>query len=223
MFRHIEIGSPTSKQNNELRVLTQMGKYATYRLLRTEAIYIVNMDDLEAAKRLGVTKRKFIATLDSRTSILCRKHNNQIVAIEDTKIGINTLPLHPFCRSVMIDYIPVLSDEKEWSVEVEINEKRPKIIEKEKEKAYNIGKDIDVEIDELTPCLRRLSDNKIVDTTVEEIKITKKFAKELKQQGWEFDWFKSQQEGYKIYQLKANEDDRIQGLLASKVDKKIYL
>lgn len=74
---------------------------------------------------------------------------------------------------------------------------------------------IKVDIDELTPCLRRLKDNKIVRTEVFEIKPKKSdFA------DWEFDWLLPAKSGHSVYAIKAKEDERIQGLVALKLDER---
>lgn len=78
---------------------------------------------------------------------------------------------------------------------------------------HNTG--VDVYVDELTPCLRRLKDNKIVDTEVFEIKPTKKEFS-----NWEFDWTVPVKQGYSVYAIKAKGDERIQGLVAMKSDKR---
>lgn len=72
---------------------------------------------------------------------------------------------------------------------------------------------INLEVDELTPCLRRLRDDKIVDTGVFEISPTREEYKE-----WEFDWTLPEKKGYKVYELKAEGDYRTQGLIALKQD-----
>lgn len=100
--------------------------------MRTETSYIVNKTELEDAKRLGITKRKFVATMDSRTSKVCSKHNGMIVPINECVIGKTVPPLHPFCRSFMIDYIPGLSDENEWVVD-----KEDERLDKNKKISYN--------------------------------------------------------------------------------------
>ena len=80
---------------------------------------------------------------------------------------------------------------------------------------HNTGVDLDV--DELTPCLRRLKDNEIVDTEVFEIKPTKKEFS-----NWEFDWTLPAKQGYAVYAIKAKGDERIQGLVAMKSDRNNY-
>lgn len=73
-----------------------------------------------------------------------------------------------------------------------------------------------IKLDELTPCLRRASDGKIVETTVVELSS----ARGLKD--WEFDWARPIRAGEKVLGLKAKGDDRLQGLVALVPDPKNY-
>ncbi len=66
-----------------------------------------------------------------------------------------------------------------------------------------------IEIDELTPCLRRTSDGAIVNTTTNDIMPTKSQF-----QDWEFDWTIPAKDGFTVRALRADGDERIQGLLA---------
>ena len=69
---------------------------------------------------------------------------------------------------------------------------------------------IDMEVDELTPCLKRLSTGAIVQTRVEQIN-----PKKHDLDGFHFDWVKPLKDGHGIHALYAEGDARIQGLLAS--------
>lgn len=81
---------------------------------------------------------------------------------------------------------------------------------------YKNGK-IDIQIDKFTPCLVERETGKVFDTTYSKIEITKAFAKQLKQEGWNFDWSLPAKEGYSVYQLNLKTNKTIQGLLATKV------
>jgi hypothetical protein len=80
-----------------------------------------------------------------------------------------------------------------------------------KAKSGTIDTGVDIEIDEFTPCLRRMRDNKIVDTGVFRISPTKDEFKD-----WEFDWTIPEKNGYSVYEIKAEGDYRTQGLIALK-------
>jgi len=92
-------------------------------------------------------------------------------------------------------------------------EKDEKIIEISDKhfKESKINGKINIEIDELTPCLRRLSDNEFIDTT---FKVGTPSAIKLKD--WEFDWSFEEDKGFKVSQLFVKGDKRIQGLIATK-------
>lgn len=100
------ISGKSNKQiADELVNLTYLGRHAANRLIRTETSYIVNCADLDSSKKRGIKAKKFEATLDSRTSKICRKHNQKIIPIDKIKIGQNAPPLHPYCRSFLADVL----------------------------------------------------------------------------------------------------------------------
>lgn len=74
-----------------------------------------------------------------------------------------------------------------------------------------------VEIDRLTPCLCRNSDGKTVDTSVEKISPDAESFSD-----WEFDWTEPEKDGYSVFALKADGDDRVQGLISLINDKNDY-
>lgn len=75
------------------------------RLVRTEICYFENQGELESYREIGVEKFKFLATLDSRTSEICRNMDGKIFSIKEAKQGVNVPPLHPYCRSTIVPYI----------------------------------------------------------------------------------------------------------------------
>ena len=70
---------------------------------------------------------------------------------------------------------------------------------------------ISIDIDELTPCLRKMTTGELVKTTVTPISPTRKaFAR------WEFDWTLPEKEGYTVYALRVKGERVVQGLVATK-------
>ena len=78
------------------------------RLARTEMNKICNDCSHESYKEIPevVQKYKYIATLDARTSSICRELSGQIFDVKDAQEGINRAPMHPSCRSTDIPYFP---------------------------------------------------------------------------------------------------------------------
>lgn len=70
---------------------------------------------------------------------------------------------------------------------------------------------IGIGLDELTPCLRRLSDGAVVKTKSYRLK---KLPQDVDVSEWEFDWRGLFAGGYEIYSIKAEDDPRTQGMIA---------
>lgn len=74
------------------------------RLIMTESARMENEGLLAYYQRTGIEKLVFVATLDLRTSEICRAMDGTIIPIEEAKLGLNVPPLHPYCRSVLSPY-----------------------------------------------------------------------------------------------------------------------
>ena len=97
-------GKSSRKMAIELEELTDYGKFAAERIIRTETTYISNAAEIESYKECGIDKYVFIATLDLRTSKQCREHDKKIYNVKDAEAGVNLPPLHPYCRSTTRAY-----------------------------------------------------------------------------------------------------------------------
>jgi len=71
------------------------------RLVRTELNYVENRAALDSIRASGMDYYRFIATLDNRTTPICREHDGRIVSVEEASPGDNLPPLHPNCRSTI--------------------------------------------------------------------------------------------------------------------------
>lgn len=71
------------------------------RLVRTEMNYVQNRAALDSIKESGMKYYRFIATLDRRTSSMCRVHDGKVYPIDECRPGENAPPLHPNCRSTI--------------------------------------------------------------------------------------------------------------------------
>lgn len=73
-------------------------------LARTEINNICNQADLSVYRAAGIEKYQFVATLDLRTSEICRSMDNTVHDVSQARTGINFPPLHPNCRSTTVAY-----------------------------------------------------------------------------------------------------------------------
>lgn len=71
-------------------------------LARTEVNNICNQADLEVYKAIGIEKYDYLATLDLRTSEICRSLDGTVHEVRLAEVGVNFPPMHPNCRSTTV-------------------------------------------------------------------------------------------------------------------------
>ena len=77
-------------------------RFCASRLIRTEVNHFSNQGFLEGYKAASITRYRFMATLDLRTSAVCRQLDGKTFLVEEAQAGKNLPPMHPFCRSITI-------------------------------------------------------------------------------------------------------------------------
>lgn len=72
------------------------------RLVRTESNFVSSELNFEAYKEAGVEEYQFLATLDLKTSKICRELDGKKFKVSERKVGVNCNPMHPWCRSTTV-------------------------------------------------------------------------------------------------------------------------
>ena len=129
----------------------EVGQNKARRLVRTESAFFHNQMELLSYEDAEITKYKFVAVLDKRTSHICQEHDNKVYDTDKAVPGVNYPPLHPWCRSTTIahdddidysklerrarnpetgkvEYVPADMSYKEWY---------DKYVAKDRGKSYN--------------------------------------------------------------------------------------
>jgi len=86
-------------------------EYEAYRLLYTESSFIIEQGTLAAYKEDSVEKYQILATLDMKTSDICREQDGEIYDVDKATVGVNYPPFHPFCRTTTVPYYEDVEDE----------------------------------------------------------------------------------------------------------------
>lgn len=73
------------------------------RLVRTESAYVANQMDADAYEEAGIMHYMIVATLDLRTSDICREMDGKIYLLKDKQVGSNYPPFHPWCRTTTVE------------------------------------------------------------------------------------------------------------------------
>lgn len=82
------------------------------RLIATETAYFATLAEKDSMEKLGTKQYEILATLDSRTSDICRHLDGKVFNVSDFQAGITAPPFHCWCRSCIIPHINKLSGSK---------------------------------------------------------------------------------------------------------------
>ena len=85
-----------------------VSKKAAATLVHTEQAYFSSLGTLKAYNEMGVDEYIYVATLDLRTSDICRDLDHEVFSIKDAQAGVNYPPMHPRCRSTTAPYTVAL-------------------------------------------------------------------------------------------------------------------
>lgn len=75
------------------------------RLIATESAYFAALAEKDSMKDLGVEKYEVLATLDSKTSEICREMDGKVFKMLEFMAGVTAPPFHCWCRSCTVPYI----------------------------------------------------------------------------------------------------------------------
>lgn len=81
------------------------------RLAETETAYVQETARMDTWQKLHVAKYELIATLDSRTSPICREMDGKVFDRADAKPGVTMPPFHCYCRTTTAPYIEGITDD----------------------------------------------------------------------------------------------------------------
>jgi|GEM_PF-1751672 len=98
-------GKSYSDMSNVIQERFLSGRKQARRLVFTESAFVANSMDIEVYKECSIKTLIFVATLDLKTSDLCREHDGKKVDVDKVEIGVNVPPLHAWCRSVTRAFI----------------------------------------------------------------------------------------------------------------------
>lgn len=72
------------------------------RLVRTEAAFVSGQAQADADKDADIDSYRILATLDLRTSEICREMDGKVFSYDDMEVGKNYPPFHPYCRTTVL-------------------------------------------------------------------------------------------------------------------------
>lgn len=98
-------GTPQDKVVKEFAKKMNTSLSQAGRLIATESAYFITLGEKDSLNNLNVKEYEILATLDRRTSDICRYLDGKVFNMSDFKIGITAPPFHCWCRSCIIPHI----------------------------------------------------------------------------------------------------------------------
>lgn len=97
-------GRSPDKISAEISHELSVSKSNAKRLVQTESAAIHASSRKSMFNQMGVEKYEILATLDTRTTEICRGLDGKIFNVKDYEVGITAPPFHVYCRSTTIPY-----------------------------------------------------------------------------------------------------------------------
>ena len=104
LTRNIITGADPAKAIKEIKSKMGTSSYAAGRLIMTESAYFSSVAQKNVFGDLGVEKYEIVATLDSKTSEICRRLDGKVFDMKDFQAGVTAPPFHPYCRTTTAPY-----------------------------------------------------------------------------------------------------------------------
>jgi len=105
LARHFAAGSSIEQMTKDLSGKLDTDYKSAVRLVRTEVNYISNQSTMDAYNNSTVVEKyQILATLDDRTSEICRDMDGQVFNVKDSQVAVNTPPFHVNCRTTTVPY-----------------------------------------------------------------------------------------------------------------------
>lgn len=99
-------GKPVKDMSEAIDKKFGAGYNEARRLIRTESSFVCNQMQLLSYGNCGIEKYIYVAVLDLKTSLVCRSLDKKVFPVKNATPGRNYPPMHPWCRSTTIAYMP---------------------------------------------------------------------------------------------------------------------
>jgi phage protein len=104
LTQNIITGKPLKEVIDTVAERFNVEKNIASRLIMTESAAYHSRAKEKCMKDLGCEKYEVIATLDDRTSSICRSMDSKVFDMKDYQVGVTAPPFHSHCRSVTAPY-----------------------------------------------------------------------------------------------------------------------
>ena len=103
----IRTGEPLDRAVKRFAETAEMDKHNAKRILYTESSRVASKAEEDSYHDFGITKYRFMATLDEKTCPVCGGLDGQVFDVSKMQVGVNAAPMHPLCRCTTVPILPI--------------------------------------------------------------------------------------------------------------------
>lgn len=104
LTQNIVLGQDPQKAIDTISHRLGVSKANAGRLVMTEEAYFASEAQNDCFKELDVEQYEIVATLDSKTSEICRMMDGKVFKMSEWKVGVTAPPFHPWCRTTTVPH-----------------------------------------------------------------------------------------------------------------------
>lgn len=104
LSRDIARGASPDESIKNIAKIMNTSKANAGRLVMTESAAMNSRATKDSYNAMGTEQYQILATLDTRTSEICRSLDDKVYDVKDYRIGVTAPPFHPNCRTTTIPY-----------------------------------------------------------------------------------------------------------------------
>ncbi|MDO4295032.1 MAG: minor capsid protein [bacterium] len=97
-------GTPPMQATENLAKIMKVSRSQAGRIVMTENAAISSRAQQDCFGELKIKQYEIVATLDSRTSKVCRDMDGKVFDQKDYQVGVTAPPFHPWCRTTTVPY-----------------------------------------------------------------------------------------------------------------------
>jgi SPP1 gp7 family putative phage head morphogenesis protein len=98
-------GDSVDRMSRELAERMNVSYSRAKTLVHTETAFFTEQATMDSYRESGVVDRyEILATLDNRTSEICRAMDGKVFRVSEQEPGVNAPPFHPNCRTTTVPY-----------------------------------------------------------------------------------------------------------------------
>lgn len=112
LFHSVVAGYDVKKTSKKLANKMNVATNRASILVNTESAYIISKSTFDSYAESGIKKYEILATLDLKTSSVCKEMDGKVFDLKDKAIGLNAPPFHPNCRTTTMAYFDDATDEE---------------------------------------------------------------------------------------------------------------